>query len=54
MSDLRVTRGQPTDEELAALVAVLSARPAGPAPLTGYEAWRARRMAALSGRAPAR
>jgi len=45
---LRVTRGQPTTEELAALIAVLCARPSGPGPVTGYEAWRARRLAAVS------
>jgi hypothetical protein len=53
-SDIRVLRGAPTAEELAALIAVLCARPAAPAPLTGYEAWRARRVAAVSGRAAAR
>ena len=48
MSDVRVLRGTPTAEELAALVAVLCARPARPVPLTGYEAWRARRLTAVS------
>lgn len=50
MTEVQVLRGEPTAEELAALIAVLCARPAGSAPLTGYEAWRARRLAALSGR----
>lgn len=46
---VRVLRGTPTAEELAALVAVLCARPSAAAPLTGYEAWRARRLAAVRG-----
>jgi hypothetical protein len=38
---LRVVRGAPTDEELAALVAVLAARPAPePAPPAAVSAWR--------------
>jgi hypothetical protein len=49
--EVRVLRGAPTAEELAALIAVLCARPAGPAPLTGYEAWRAKRVAAMRGAA---
>jgi hypothetical protein len=48
---VEVRKGTPTAEELAALVAVLCARPTGPAPLSGYEAWRARRLAALNARA---
>ncbi|GAA0606719.1 hypothetical protein GCM10009547_05860 [Sporichthya brevicatena] len=49
MTDIAITRGEPTAEEVAALVAVLCARPAGAAPLTGYEAWRRGRLAALNG-----
>jgi hypothetical protein len=45
-SAVRVLRGVPTAEELAALIAVLCARPAAPAAPTGYEAWRAKRLAA--------
>lgn len=48
-TELRVLRGAPSAEELAALVAVLCARPTGPVPLTGYEAWRAGRLAAVRG-----
>jgi hypothetical protein len=48
MTEVQVLRGTPTAEELAALIAVLCARPAGPALVTGYEAWRARRLAAVS------
>lgn len=44
---VRVLRGTPSAEELAALVAVLCARPTGTAPLTDYEAWRAKRLAAV-------
>jgi hypothetical protein len=44
---VEVRKGTPTAEELAALIAVLCARPAGPMPVTGYEAWRARRLAAV-------
>jgi hypothetical protein len=51
---VRVLRGAPTAEELAALIAVLCARPTGPGPLTGYEAWRARRLAAVSARGAVR
>ena len=47
---VEVRKGTPTPEELAALIAVLCARPAGPAAVTGYEAWRARRLAAVSAR----
>jgi Acyl-CoA carboxylase epsilon subunit len=36
---LRVVRGEPTAEELAALVAVLAARPAGPPPARLRSAW---------------
>ncbi|HUR74894.1 MAG TPA: acyl-CoA carboxylase epsilon subunit [Sporichthya sp.] len=53
-SAMRVLRGAPTAEELAALIAVLCSRPTGATPLTGYAAWRARRLAALSGRAAVR
>ncbi|MBA3744243.1 acyl-CoA carboxylase epsilon subunit [Sporichthya sp.] len=45
-AEVRVLRGTPTAEELAALIAVLCARPARSAPLSGYEAWRAKRLAA--------
>jgi hypothetical protein len=54
MTEVRVVRGTPSAEELAALIAVLCARPAGPVPLTGYEAWRARRLAAVRSRVVAR
>ena len=50
-SAVRVLRGAPSAEELAALIAVLCARPASAAPLTGYDAWRARRLAAVRGSA---
>ena len=45
---VRVVRGEPAPEEMAALVAVLLARrtSAPPAP-SPYEAWRAGRLAAL-------
>ena len=46
---VRVLRGTPSAEELAALIAVLCARPATAAPPTGYAAWRARRLAAVRG-----
>jgi hypothetical protein len=36
---LRVVRGEPTAEELAALVAVLAARPAAPPPRRLSSAW---------------
>ena len=36
---LRVVRGEPTAEELAALVAVLAARPAAPPPPRLRSAW---------------
>jgi hypothetical protein len=50
---LEVVRGSPGDEELAALLAVLcSRRPAPRAAATGYEAWRAGRLAALCMRTP--
>jgi hypothetical protein len=43
-----VVRGAPEDAELAALLAVLcSRRAATPVAATGYEAWRAGRLAAL-------
>lgn len=46
-------RGAPGDDELAALLAVLCSRRAAPAQApTGYEAWRAARLAALRMRAP--
>jgi hypothetical protein len=68
---VRVVRGKPSADELAALIAALRSRFAGelPAPagreagyeaayeeLTGYEAWRAGRLAALRAdpRRPAR
>jgi hypothetical protein len=44
---VQVRRGAPTPAELAALIAVLCARSTTPAPLTGYAAWRAGRLAAL-------
>ena len=49
---VRIVRGAPDPGELAALVAVLCARARPPAPVTGYPAWRARRLAALRGAAP--
>lgn len=46
-AELRVLRGQPDEAQVAALVAVLCARSTGPAPVTGYEAWRRGRLAAV-------
>lgn len=48
---VQVLRGTPSAEELAALIAVLCARPVDAAPLSGYDAWRARRLAAVRGSA---
>jgi len=51
--EVRVVRGEPTPDELAALSAVLSRAAGGPEPTsyeaapTPYEAWRAGRLAAL-------
>ncbi len=45
--ELRIT-GMPTAEEIAAVLALLAARPApAPAPESGYERWRKTRTAAL-------
>jgi hypothetical protein len=46
-SGVRVVRGRPSADELAALVAALLARAAGAPEPTPYEAWRAGRIAAL-------
>ena len=51
-NEVRVLRGVPTAEELAALIAVLCTRSATPAAPTGYEAWRAKRLAATRGPRP--
>ena len=45
--EIRVVRGVPTADEVAALVAVLCARPPATAALTGYDAWRAQRLRAV-------
>lgn len=45
-SAVHVVRGDPSPEELAALVAVVLSRPTEPAE-SGYERWRRARLAAL-------
>ncbi len=53
--EVQVVRGAPADDEVAALLAVLCARRAASArPVTGYDAWRAGRLAALRRQAPGR
>jgi len=45
--EVRVVRGRPSADELAALVAALLAHPVGEPGQEGYERWRRGRIAAL-------
>jgi hypothetical protein len=42
-----LVRGNATDAELAAVLAVVTAAPGDPKPPTGYARWRAERVRAL-------